>query len=251
MSIIDKVFKKNEKDMNIPLTYAGLLESIISKYPITFIRIGDGEINAMFGHPRGKTENCDNHTYYEDLGVSLRKVLTDKPEYYVGMQSLAIRTRGKQIDYFKAKNRLNGLKWFNADILHHVSIKGNIKLFFNALNYRKNVILVGPGFLSGIKKYITLYEHVIIPKLNCWKSYKEILYNCSKIANRMIKKEQDLIFLICASMPGKVLIDDLYRQYNDKMNISLLDIGSVFDPFCGVNSRGYHRDIDLVKRNGF
>lgn len=254
MRIIEKIFKQDNGQKQYPLTYESLLEQIISKYPVTFIRIGDGEINAMFGHPAKKTENCDNHTYFADLGKSLINVLKKKPDYHIGMQSLAMRIRKKEIDYFKTKNKLDKLKWFNADILHHASIKGLIKPFFNAVNYRKNIVLVGPQFLSKIKSYINYDYHVVIPGLNCWESYKQILYDCSKIVNRIINRpvnNGDVLFLISASMPAKVLIDDLYCQYNDKLNISLLDTGSLFDPFCGKNSRGYHRDLDIVKLNGF
>jgi hypothetical protein len=211
--------------------------------------MGDGEWNAILGT---KTpHNCDGHIYYPDMSEALRKVLISKPGYYIGMQDLAMRIKGKEIKEFKKKHNLNDLKWFNADILHRASARGKIATLFDLINTRHNIILVGPSYLDEMKNYITLNGQVVIPELNCWKAYKEMSYSCSKLANSAAIKNKDILFLVCASMPAKILINDIYSQYNERMNISLLDIGSLFDPFCGKNSRGYHRSKNIVKINGF
>lgn len=229
------------------MTYKQLIKRITKIEPTTFIRIGDGEVNAIF---KKQGANCDNHIYYPEMGEAIKNVLTSKPDYFIGMQNLAMKIRGNEIKAFKKDNNLKNLKWFNADILHHASIKGNIKPFFEALNTRKNIVLVGPAYLSIINKYINYSYHIQIPEVNCWTEYKQISYNCSKIANRLIvKKEENILFLVCGSMMAKVLINGLYDQYNHKTNISLLDIGSLFDPFCGRKTRSYHKGVDLVQVN--
>jgi hypothetical protein len=47
-------------------------------------------------------------------------------------------------------------------------------------------------------------------------------------------------------MMSNVLIDDLH-PIAEVVGVTLLDMGSIFDPYVGVNSRSYHNKLNLKK----
>lgn len=47
----------------------------------------------MFGRKHGA--NCDNHSYSPQMGIELRRVLTDRPEYLLGLHRLAVNKEGR------------------------------------------------------------------------------------------------------------------------------------------------------------
>lgn len=223
------------------LTYEKLLEKINSRKAVTFSRFGDGEWNAIFG----KTgSNCDGHEYFESLGAALRNVLLSKPDYYLGLQGLAMRVMGDRITEFVVKHNIRPIEdWSDADILHKASIKGLLHEFFKAINNAPYVILVAPDYIKRIDKYFKYDVIINVSTKNCWLEYKIIERSVAESIDKQIKQDKHVIVLFIASMSSNVLIDTLYNRYRNK--VSLIDAGSVLDPFVGKKTRSYHQKLDI------
>jgi hypothetical protein len=192
----------------------------------SFSRFGDGEFNAILGV---EGSNCDGHPYYPDLGLRLKEIVQSRPCYLMGLQALAVVFHGARQIHALAGD----LPWVLADSLHLASGEGRFDVFFEALAGRE-VMLVGPGHLgelSGLRGW----SHCPVPARDCWKQYGETY---ERIVESLA--ESGHVVLLCASMMSNVLIDDLYGL--NPAN-TYIDAGSVFDPYAGVKSRTYHREL--------
>jgi hypothetical protein len=193
----------------------------------SFARFGDGEFNAIFG---ARGANCDGHRYFPDLGQRLRGVLDTKPSYTVGLQPLAVMLFGAERIIAVSP----GISWVFAGTLHTALREGRLAQFLDALIGR-TVLLVGPEHLRKLSESKG-WEHVLVSPQNCWTEYNEI----TRLLRDAVSGSGDVV-LFCASMMSNVLIDDLY---NENPANTYIDVGSVFDPLVGVNSRHYHSELD-------
>lgn len=206
-----------------------ILDKIKNKEMFSFSRWGDGEWNCLMAdHVGGR--NCDGHNYFPDMGERMLNILKSSPKYMVGMQNMAYRQRKEVIDKMTTDYSIN---WVNADIFHATSIKNNnIDIILEALKGR-TVVLVGGNHLM---KYS--YEHgwgfIEVPRVNCWNNYRETLQTLNELLSNT---EEHIVVLFCASMMTNVLIDDLDGR------ATLIDMGSVFDPYAGIKSRSYHLKV--------
>lgn len=209
------------------LTYAKILDDIKSHTSFKFSRFGDGEWNCIFNKVGS---NCDGHKYFPDLGESLRRVIISEPKYMVGMQPLSMSyERTEQIKEFCRGLNIN---WVNADVLHNASIDGRLGDFINAISGRY-IILVGPPHLAAFFAHCV---HLVTPLQNCWLEYE----NIRQQLEFHIDGVNNAVVLFAASMMSEVLIDDFADQSH-----TLIDIGSVLDPYVGVKSRKYHHKLKV------
>lgn len=217
-------------------TYQNFLEYIDAQIPFSFARYGDGEWNAILGPKKPhKNTNCDGHQYFPEMGQELGEIIKSEPQYILGIQSLAMRLRGEEIEQFVKD--LN-ISWCDADILHKASIKGNLDKLFAILNQTpEKIVIVGPEYLRAIRSKIKYGTFIAIPQKDCYLVTKQAINECAKI----MTSNRGMIFLFSASMATNVWIDQLYIHFGQ--DNTLLDCGSVFDPYIGVNKRSYHKDI--------
>lgn len=213
---------------DLPDVFDLMCEKLRNGEPFSFARYGDGEWNAIYGK---KGENCDGHEYFPDLGERLRKIVESKPKYLMGMQPLTVASeRWAQIE-----KDFPGIDWVDGDSIHNASIDGKMESLFAAIRESENVFIVGPWYLNEMRKYFK-FTLLPVPPKNCWLYYDMII-------NYIIKKEPycaDGVYLLCSSMMSEVLIDDLSNTTH-----TLIDIGSAFDPYCGVKSRRYHHKLNI------
>lgn len=101
----------------------------------------------MFGRRHGA--NCDGHSYFPQMGVELRRVLTDRPEYLLGLQPLAVNLFKGKIQEWLEKHQLTDLAWIDADVFHKASGKGELEPLVEALR-QSRLIVVGPPHLSQL-----------------------------------------------------------------------------------------------------
>lgn len=198
------------------VTYENMINNLKDGINFKFARYGDGEIYAMLGR---KGANCDGHTYFPDLGKRLIQTIEQEPKYMVGIQPLSVSHLPIQVAGF-----FGGFKLYNADVLHSASIDGVLERLFEAISGRY-LVVVGPSHLASLFDGV----HIVIPTVNCWLSYGSIK---EQLAFHL---KEDAVVLLCASMMSEVLIKD-FEDYN----CTMIDCGSVFDPYAGVKSRKYH-----------
>ncbi len=196
------------------MTYKEIIHNLDNCIDFSFSRFGDGEMFCMEGKDG---MNCDRHEYFPDLGKALRNVL-DNPRGVMGLMPLADNLRSRNVD------------WVNGRCFCDALIRGDLDLFMEALQDRY-VILVGPWHLRNLE---FLNWFIQVPTRNAWLEYDRI------------KKEIEThitvgnVIIYACGMMAPVLIHDLYRE-----DITQIDVGAVFDPYCGVHSRLYHKDLRI------
>lgn len=226
-----------------PLSF--YVELILKGQPYSFARYGDGEWASALGKRKRPQKNCDGHIFFQEMRDDLRGVLRclrDDPEtydYMLGMQNMAMRMWGKQINEFLRRYGLQDRSWHNADVFHHASRKKQLGPLIEALKQR-SVVLVGPAHLGTLDKVFGYNEIVKVPRQNCYLQLDAILTATRKAINRCPKP---VVVSISASMPAEIIIHRLYRTHG--RHAFLIDFGSVFDPYVGVASRKYHQGIGL------
>lgn len=208
------------------MSYDEILSKIKERKAFSFSRWGDGEFNAIFGD---KGKNCDGHQYFPDLGARLHKILVSGPSYYLGLQPISMSKQYKNYDRLQVFTKLLGINWVDADVLHNASAEKRLFQFIEALQGRY-LVVVGPVHLSKIFECV----HIVTLPVNCWLNYQqvknELHFHLDGVNNAVV--------LFSASMMSNVLIDDFSDSHH-----TLIDTGSVFDPYCGVFSRGYHYNL--------
>ena len=131
--------------------------------PFAFSRWGDGEWRAVLGVKDEHHSNCDGHHYFESMCGALRKVLSSRPEYLLGMQPLAMRDYGKEIRDWLKLDGMSPEDFINADVFHKAAMKGDWKFkdYFTAGRH----LVVGPAHL---RKAFRTDDFVEVPDKDCW-----------------------------------------------------------------------------------
>lgn len=199
------------------MTYDELISNLKEGTNFSFSRFGDGELACMFGKTGA---NCDGHTYFPDLGKALFNTWIN-PKGIIGMQ---------RYGYNMYKDDLGPNRWPDADVLHRASIRGELNRFCETL-YDRHVILVGPEHLRPMK-WINIF--IEVPLKNAWIKYDHILERIQ------YNVKDHCIVLYCCGMMAEILI---WEMFSDRF--TQVDTGSVFDPYCGVKSRTYHKKLKI------
>jgi hypothetical protein len=128
--------------------------------------------------------------------------------------------------------------WLPFCAIRHAHIDGRAAPFFRAAGTRRTVV-VGPGHIERLDtRLLEPAEHVTIPDGSAWEEVPRIRRTLFGVL-----KEGDLV-LFCAGMASNVLIHQLWNEYRWQGHATLLDVGSVLDPWCGVYSRRVYRDSE-------
>lgn len=216
---------------------------IRTKEPTTFTRWGDGEWTAVFDRRR-HGRNCDGHPYFPKMGEELRRLVLGGPPYVLGMQNLALQVI-PEIEPFLYQNNIADLDWIDADVFHHASGDGKLGPLVRELR-TVPVVLVGPPHLHQPLKEILRYEsHVIVPPQNCYLALKQIV---TDTLGALARLPFGSVAAVSASMPAKLVIDQLYRKVGGRHH--LIDFGSVWDFYAGVSSRKYMKGMAQGGRDG-
>jgi hypothetical protein len=219
------------------------VDKIDNNEHFSMIRFGDGEWMNIFGenYMGEKIQKINKEMdYFEDARVKLRKTIEEPKEsdnFFYAVQNLSIRQFGDKIpDY---------LDWHNCDVFHNASIKGQLYPLITSLN-NKQVVFVGPEYVKLIENIIPYIYFVIIPERNCYQSKTRIL---SEILNFGVNKK-DIVYSFSASIASNIFIYELHDALKDNW---LIDFGSLWDPYTGRLTRGYHNSLiqndDIYYRN--
>lgn len=223
------------------LSIQDMTDMLIENKAFSFARYGDGEWNAIFGR---KGANCDRHSYtLPGLKEDLTKTIVEHRPYFYGMQGLTKRKPSEELKTF-----LQGIfiPWVDADILHHASKNGKLNPFIKALR-KKKLCFVGPEHLKELDldsaETANICTFYYTQKKNCYLEKDKII--------KTIKTwyEDFDVFLFSAGFLSEVLIWELFPIIGHRW---MIDMGSLWDPYCGINSRTYHSRItDEIKKANF
>jgi hypothetical protein len=205
------------------MKYETLLYNIKNNISFAFSRWGDGEwlnVNKFNG------KNCDGNIYYSDLGDELKKIVSVKQYYHMGVQTYIQYSVNESMKYTQ--------DWTDADVLHRASINGTLYDFISLLN-TVHVVYVGN---ESLKKLEFIDEFIEIPYNNCWLSRNEII---DRIKNTFVENTHK-VYLFSAGMVSNVFVDRLWKLNNTN---TYIDVGSVFDPYVGRTTRSYHKLLKI------
>ena len=115
------------------------------------------------------------------------------------------------------------------------------KKFIDIVNTKKDIIYVGPTYMHNKNNPIKYTTFIEIPKKNCFecshKIYKNIVNNINK----------DSIIFFSGGLGIKHIIYNLYKNFGSK--VTLIDMGSVLDPFFDLWSRAtFTKNKDEIKK---
>lgn len=215
------------------LTLDLVIEKLQAGEPFAFSRWGDGEWSAILG--RGD-RNCDGQEYTPELRTALREVLRSRPGYSLGMQGLARERFGPEIERWLEAEGLADLPWSDAGIFHRASSRGRLGPLFDVLKGR-SVILIGPKRLTGLSELFPLVAYAEVPDRDAYGSIATWIVEAFDLAVHAGPKP---VVAVSAGMGAKVLIHRLHKALPEH---TLIDFGSVWEPYVGHENRTYHRKI--------
>lgn len=213
------------KELFYKKDFSYFLNKIENNEHFRYSRFNDGELIAIIGQsPQGA--NCDGHQYFPEMGKELKEVLLNYKfnENYI-LESFDhwynvlpyIRTVLHQLKVLNPE-----LSFLHTDfirILHEQEPEKFIELL--KILKKKKLVIVGPSYLKKLDKYFD-FRFIDVPIKNCYREKDRIIKEIRKISD----VEDDVFFLLSASMPANIIID----KFTDNRN-TYLDWGSVWDTF--------------------
>jgi hypothetical protein len=198
-----------------------------------FSRWGDGEWDCIMC--RGLM-NCDGNQYFYDLSERLRNILENPvtaglPNYQFGIQEKAWCMYKFEIsEYLSCK----GIEktWVDSDIFHKMSEAGEFLDWLKKID--KPIGLVAPDRIA-ISFPAKVDRCHAIPLRDAWLYYEK-----DELLKTFAGFEGVIFF--CCGMAANVMIDDLFFSETGG-KCCLIDAGSVFDPYCGFETRRYHKNV--------
>lgn len=204
--------------------------------PVTFIRYGDGEFNAILGKAG---HNCDQHEYFPVLGQELALTLMSPRtgNYLYSIGPKAARVMHNEVESWVDRYAPE-IFWNDSEVFLKASLDGKLGTLLQALTDRR-VAIVGAAHLGGLSAAAG-WERVQVPEVNAWLQKKAVKQQMQRV---LAEAE---VLLLCAGMLSKVLAWELFPEYGTR--VTLLDMGSVFDMYCGKDSRSYARRMEPARK---
>lgn len=198
----------------------------------SFNRFGNGEWDCIFGTYH-KTRS-GSQTFTPELRQAMEDVVLKvhkASNYYMAIQNATALEKSALLN--KVEGWLGNkppIDWHLGDVFHRASRDGQLAPLTDALSMQR-VVVVGPPWLMSLP-----FSSVFIPvePQNCWNQVDEIAAQLAKLNNAVIS--------FSAGPTAKILIHRLFPIIGG--SCWLLDFGSLWDPYCGVKSRNYHKLMD-------
>ncbi len=213
------------------------VDKIRKREHFSFTRWGDGEWFCVTGK---KGQNCDNHIYFPEMCESLNSALKNDKGYYKSIWNLEHAQIKNILNILLPYIQNNNIKhnWVNAGVWEDMVIKGELDSLIESLENR-NFIIVSNNSLKGLN--IKYTDFITVPFENCFLEKDRIKSEIIELSD----KYEDAVFGFSASMATNVMVDELYDVIGDKS--TMIDFGSIWDPFVGVYSRSYHKQYNRTK----
>ncbi len=232
----------NNKNIFFDHDASFFLDKIKRKEFFSYSRFNDGELlcaikQTSIGRNLKVEKNCDNHSYFPQMGKELLETLKFGNEKSFFIQYLDRWSRNKEFnqytDFLYDNEYLVGTYQY-SDFLQ-IMLRNNTEQFKSFIEEIKkyNIVVVGPKYLSKVN-FLGNYKHIEIPQTNCYLEKNFIIDKLNKNIG------ENNIVLFAASMTTNVLIYELFKSHGN--NNFLIDIGSLFDIFF------YNKNINVKQR---
>lgn len=226
-----------------PLSY--YVERLKSNNPFSFIRYGNGEWDGILG-TRKRTGSGSQRLNIPGLRQGLQNSLKrdyDPDRYLVGMQDYAQRIKYMQQGSRKwLQINAPNLIWHNADVFHHCSSRAQLRPLIDELR-KKSLVFIGPAHIKSISRLLPYVGFVEVRSRDCFQ-------DTTKIYKAILQQKSPAVFCFSAGPTTKILVHKLFPTLGNEN--FLIDFGSLWDVYCGVSSRSYHKKITpAITRKNF
>jgi len=209
---------------NVPLSF--YCSRLDAGENFKFLRFGDGEFHCYLGSDIviGKNE----HDIYPALTNKIKSIVDNlNPAHYNALQPYSLTIpefAGIIPDY----------NWLNADVFHNASEAGELAPFFRSLEGRDVVLVSNWEKL----KFNKSWGFIEVGSRNSFDDRRWVLEEISK-------DSKDKVFLFAASRLSVPVI------YDGPEDCTMIDIGSLLDPYIGKITRRYHTKMteEIIKKN--
>lgn len=209
----------------LPLSW--FTERLRAGRAFAFARYGDGEFQCLLGQ---SGQNCDGVRYGAELASALAQTLSQprggEYQYALGPKTRTVAGVGA---WLQQHSRVE--HWVSTETLLAASLRGELAPLVAALRTRR-VALVGGAHLVHLPVLDPL-AHVVVPEATAWE-HREAIRAGAEAA--LCAGADTLLF--SAGPLSKVLIWQLAPEWG---GATLLDCGSLWDLYCGKDSRRYAR----------
>ena len=199
--------------------------------PFSFARYGNGEwdcVLQLFHKTRSGSQK-----FSPDLRTALISSLKKRiaGEHYAALQSATFLGRIGMLPKIEAwvAGNAPGLTLHHGEVFTRASMRGELFPLIEAMKQHR-VVVVGPPWLMKLP-----FASVFVPvrARDCWQDANAIV--------TQLKSLKNVVISFSAGPATKVLIHRLQPVIG--AHSWMIDFGSIWDPFCGVNSRRYHGRI--------
>lgn len=202
--------------------------------PISFLgsgqniaRWGDGEWHCILSSKGINADKCSFRIGRSPLLNALQQV----DDVSVAMQPYAWRTMKKLIEPAISRYAPHRASWWNADFMIDLVREARIAEFTKRLKDFE-VMMVGPARHASLN----LHQHFIeTPQRDACIGLREL--------ESAIRRTKADVVLLSVGFAATVLAHWLHD-----MPATVMDVGSVWDPFCGTKNRGLWRKLVSEKR---
>lgn len=203
--------------------------------PFSFVRYCDGEWNCLLDWE--KVPNFKG--LYAGLVASILEPRIG--DYYLALQNhgyLGSRGYLPRIEQWLKQHKAPDINWHFGTVFHRASGYGQLWPLIKTLQDRPFVV-VGPEWL---RKLPFATKFIPIPLKNCWLDANLITAQLQDVASGSV-------ISFSAGSTAKMLIHQLAPILGQ--HSWLVDFGSLWDPYCGVKSRQYHKILSAktMRRN--
>ena len=244
MCLKDFIIKSSDNINKEYFSYPVLVRKILEKENFTMVRYQDGEWTCMLKIEPHFTNKIPKYGIEVDkLGDEMLKIIQSNPEYYVSVNAGTFHERSALVwPYIKKIKNL-----FVGEIFRRKSVEEGLDDFIEALKGRK-VIVVGPSWFGPLKELFD-HIHIVSPLMNPknkleFIGFKEeemikLEQNVSEQIN-IYKYENPVVLYSCAAS-AKIMSHNFYKKYGK--TITQIDMGAIWDPYCGKKTRPYHEKV--------
>ena len=244
MCLKDFIIKSSDNINKEYFSYPVLVRKILEKENFTMVRYQDGEWTCMLKIEPHFTNKIPKYGPEVDkLGDDLLSIIKENPEYYISVSAGTFYERSALVwPYIKKIKNL-----FVGEIFRRKSVEEGLDDFIEALKGRK-VIVVGPSWFGPLKELFD-HIHIVSPLMNPknkleFIGFKEeemikLEQNVSEQIN-IYKYENPVVLYSCAAS-AKIMSHNFYKKYGK--TITQIDMGAIWDPYCGKKTRPYHEKV--------
>ena len=227
----------------IDVTDPGLtfyVDKLRNREPFALVRYGDGEWSAIVQDRAscvGQRLNLPGMR--EAMMLSIRRAYND-PRYLMACHPN--QARGDIEDWLR-EHQPPFLKWLDNRTLYQASRKGRLYPFVAALReLSASLVIIGPPHLRNLARVLPYAGFIEIPGVDAWPMLEHILAEAENY--------RGAVFSISAGPTSSPLVWRMFARGHCDRGV-LLDVGSLWDVYCGKASRGYQYGMkaETIQRN--